>query len=54
MDEKRDLRRKDVITAVLLFVLGAAMFATATTYPMTESYGGVKKRLVRPRRRCSR
>ncbi len=42
MDDIRDLRKKDIITGILLFVFGAAMFATATTYPMSESYGGVK------------
>ncbi len=42
MENMHDLRKKDVITGILLFVFGVAMFATAATYPMRESYGGVK------------
>ena len=42
MEDKRALRKNDIVSGLLLFVVGAAMFAIATTYPMTENYGGVK------------
>jgi hypothetical protein len=42
MADKRDLRKKDIVAGVLLFLFGAGMFAVATTYPMTENYGGVR------------
>lgn len=42
MDDKRALRKKDVITGTLLLLAAAGMLGIATTYPMTENYGGVK------------
>jgi hypothetical protein len=44
-DEKsveRSLRKADFWTSIVLFALGVAMFIGATTFPMTDSYGGVQ------------
>lgn len=42
MKDKTSLRRADFWTSILLFALGVAMIGGATTFPMTDSYGGVQ------------
>ncbi len=42
MKNKGGLRKADFWTSIVLFGLGAAMIAEATTFPMQDSYGGVQ------------
>lgn len=42
MKDKGGLRKADFWTIILLFVLGVAIIGGATSFPMTESYGGVQ------------
>ena len=42
MKDVKSLRKADFWTSIVLFALGVAMFIGATTFPMTDSYGGVQ------------
>lgn len=42
MRDRTGLRKADFWTSILLFGIGAAMIGGATTFPMTDSYGGVQ------------
>ncbi len=42
MKDKGGLRKADFWTSIVLFALGVAMIGEATTFPMTDSYGGVQ------------
>jgi hypothetical protein len=40
--DTKTLRKGDFWTSLILFAVSVAMIATATTFPMTDSYGGVQ------------